>query len=128
MNTMENRAHSARPAQPLIQLIKILRTYPDLTIEGVGGDRYGAARANLLGRYDQFGEVLAWLATPSARKSIRRNGGYSYGIKHDAEKAIGGHLPNGVLIAAALAASHRIRRIAGSVNCRICQRAATPRM
>jgi hypothetical protein len=83
----------------------VMRKYPDLTIDGLAGDRrpdFERRRTALSGAVSEFERAVAWLSRVPKRKSANRDDGYSYGLKHAAEAWAGAYLPNGALIAAAV--------------------------
>jgi hypothetical protein len=79
----------------------VMRKYPDLTIDGLAGDRrpdFEGRRMALIGAVREFDRAVAWLSRVPKRRSPNRDDGHSYGLKHAAETWAGAYLPNGVLI------------------------------
>jgi hypothetical protein len=80
--------------------------------------RFLASRAEMLGEHgiDEFIRAAKFLSKFGQRKSMNRKRS-SYGLKHDAERAAGDYVSNGMLIAAALAMGFSAERThAGSPN------------
>jgi hypothetical protein len=80
--------------------------------------RFLANRAEMLGEHgvDEFVRAAEFLSKFGRRKSLNRKR-TSYGLKHDAERATGDYVANGMLIAAALAMGFSAERThAGSPN------------
>jgi hypothetical protein len=98
----------------------VMRKYPDLTIDGLAGDRrpdFERRRTALSGAVSEFERAVAWLSRVPKRKSANRDGGCSYGLKHAAEGWAGAYLPNGALIAAAVHLGFPIVRCPSAINC-----------
>jgi hypothetical protein len=80
--------------------------------------RFLASRAEMLGEHgvDEFIRAVDFLSKFGQRKSMNRKRS-SYGLKHDAERAAGDYVANGMMIAAALAMGFSAERThAGSPN------------
>jgi hypothetical protein len=101
-------------------IVDVMRKYPDLTIDGLAGDRrpdFERRRMALSGAVSEFERAVAWLSRVPKRKSPNRDDGHSYGLKHAAEAWAGAYLPNGALIAAAVHLGFPIRQCPSAINC-----------
>jgi len=107
---------------------EVLETLPTLSSNrlGLGTDWHGQLlaerqaewreyRASLLQEEGLFTQVCAWLAPIGKRVTVNPRAG-SYGLKHLAEAILGTYVPNGVLIAAAVACGFRYHQWPGSPN------------
>lgn len=97
------------------RLRSVMEQYPLLTHFGFG--EYGQpfiatkqGRNDLLKATDEINRARAWLKTQQQRVSINPKHS-SYGLKHVAERAAGGYISNGSLIAAALMEGWKVQRI-----------------
>lgn len=80
--------------------------------------RFLASRAEMLSQHsvDEFIRAAEFLSKFGRRKSVNRKR-TSYGLKHDAERAAGDYVANGMMIAAALAMGFSAERThSGSPN------------
>ena len=97
-----------------------MQKYPDLTIDGLAGDRrpdFEWRRMELIASVDEFERAVAWLSVIPKRKSPNRDDGHSYGLKHAAEKWAGAYITNGALIAAAVHLGFPITPCPSAINC-----------
>lgn len=101
---------------------KAIDAIPDLVDHGIGlfnngrdipiaerANAFEADRKELLNRVEVFGLLTDWLMQFEKRKTINTSIN-SYSLKHQAEKAIGQYVSNGVLIAAAICAGFDFKR------------------
>jgi hypothetical protein len=104
----------------LTHLADAMQKYPDLTIDGLAGDRrsdFEGRRAELIAAVDEFERAVAWLSMVPRRKSPNRDDGHSYGLKHAAQKWADGYIANGALIAAAVHLDFPIVQCPSGINC-----------
>jgi hypothetical protein len=104
----------------LNNLAEAMRKYPDLTIDGLAGDRrpdFEGRRLELVAAVDEFDRAVAWLSMVPKRKSPNRLDGHSYGLKHAAEEWAGAYITNGALIAAAVHLGFPIVQCPSAINC-----------
>ncbi|MHB1050637.1 MAG: hypothetical protein ACYC09_11190 [Bacteroidota bacterium] len=98
-------------------LQQIMGQYPDLTTHGFGIDRgwnydFESERQELKNHETEFQACVNWLSQHRVRYTINRRIGHTHRLKHIAERDIPNtYIPEGVLIAAALALNIPYRRI-----------------
>jgi hypothetical protein len=100
-------------------LLDVMQRYPDLTIDGLGGDSrpdLERRRSDLIAAHDQFERAVAWLRLVPKVQTPRRS---SYYLKHAAERWAGAYVSNGALIAAAVHLGFPIERSPSHINANI---------
>jgi hypothetical protein len=109
-------------------MLRVMQEHPALTVQGFDPfwpakppenrlAKFEADRTELLhpDTIEAFGRVIEWLSRFDKSKTFNRRG-TSYGLKHVAQREIG-YMPNGVFIAAAVAAGFEVRPASmGSLN------------
>lgn len=66
--------------------------------------------------FDELRRAHGWLGLQRRTRQVNRRAGTSYGLKHVAERAMGGYIANGMFIAAAVARGFVVRRAHGGPN------------
>jgi hypothetical protein len=100
-------------------LLDVMQRYPDLTIDGLGGDHrpnLEQRRADLIAAHDQFERAVSWLQLVPKVQEPRRS---SYYLKHAAQRWAGDYVSNGALTAAAVHLGFPIKRAPSQINCAI---------
>jgi hypothetical protein len=75
--------------------------------------QFAADRADMFTQQslDGFARAREWLEAQPRTKRVSLAAGSSYGLKHLAERQIGGYITNGIFIAAAVAAGFTVERL-----------------
>jgi hypothetical protein len=104
----------------LYALRDVMLRHPDLTVDGLGGDRrpdFEGRRVELVAYVDEFERAVAWLHQVPKRQTPNRVAGHSYGLKHVVQAWAGIYIPNGAMIAAAAHLGFSIAQCPSRINC-----------
>lgn len=103
------------------QLAAVMDREPALCLNGFGAGSYAntmqqrheqftRSRIGLRDSWRHVDQIREWLLQNIAPRKTLNDDAYSYGLKHMAERVLGGYVSNGELIAAAITAGYPYRR------------------
>lgn len=117
--------------QVIAGIKRVMAQHPELTYSGFGlssGPRrtpedrkaqFEKERQDMLTpqAVDEFRRATTWLERQPRTKNLNRQAGTSYGLKQEVEAESGGHVSNGMFIAAAAACGYLVKQAShGSLN------------
>lgn len=103
-------------------LQQVMEQNPELSDEGwrywkMTREEFEQDQIELLDNVEAFQAAYEWCARLEHRKSMAPHYGFSYGLKHICERAVGRYITNGTLIAAMLAHGFQYKVCSGGLNC-----------